>query len=88
MTTELDPRLEVCWLIVERDRDSYSPSFKKFLDKVFLKRFAKCKRSTFEIQNLKIDLKNLAQAVDDIRYPKPHQLSEDTFNVEIYYNQN
>lgn len=85
MATELDPRLEVCWLIVERDRDSYSPSFRKFLDKVFLKRFAKCKRSPFEIQKLKVDLKILAQAIDDIRYVKPQQLSEHTFSVGIYY---
>jgi hypothetical protein len=30
-------------------------------------------------------LKILAQAIDDIRYAKPHQLSEHTFNVGIYY---
>ena len=86
MKTELDPRLEICWLIVGRDRDSYSPRFRKFMEKVFLRRFAKCKRSTFEIQDLKADLKNLAQDIDDIRYSKPEQLIEHTFSIEDYYS--
>ena len=82
MTTKLDPRLEICWLIVGRDRDSYSPSFREFLDKIFLKRFARCKRSTFEIKDLKVDLKNLAQAIDDIKYLRPSQLYEAIAEVE------
>jgi hypothetical protein len=82
MTTELDPRLVICWLIVERNRNSYSPSFREFLDKIFLKRFAKCKRSTFEIQNLKVDLKKLAQAVDEIRYTRPGHLPEAVDEIE------
>ena len=76
MTTELDPRLRICWLLAGKNRNSYSPSFRVFMDKLFLKRFAKCKRSTFKRQDLEVDLKNLAQAVDEIRYTRPIHLPE------------
>ena len=68
MTTKLDPRLDVCWLIVGRDRDSYSPSFREFLDKIFIKRLDKCNGVSLEVDHLEVDLKQLAQAVDEIQY--------------------
>ena len=77
MTTELDQRVILCWDLAQRDRDSYSPSFREFLDKIFLKRLYKCNGVSWVVGHLEYDLKNLAQAVDEIQYIGPSQLSVD-----------
>ena len=86
MANGLDPRIEICWLVVGRDRASYSPSFREFLDKIFLKRFSKCKRNAYEIRDLKVDLKNFAREVDEIRYTRPIHLPEAIAVDEIEYS--
>jgi len=82
MATEIDSHLRLCWDLAQRDRDSYSPNFKEFLDKIFIKRLDKCKGINWHVEDLAVDLEKLAQAVDDIRYPKPHQPSEHTYRVK------
>jgi hypothetical protein len=77
MATELDSHLRLCWDLAKRDRDSYSPNFREFLDKVFLKRLDKCNGVTWEVEDLEVDLKNLAQAIDEIQYISPGHLSID-----------
>jgi hypothetical protein len=77
MTTELDSHLRLCWDLAQRDRDSYSPNFREFLDKIFLKRLDKCNGINWKVEDLMFDLEHLAKAVDEIQYTSPSQLSVD-----------
>ena len=72
MTPKLDSHLRLCWDLANRDRDAYSLNFREFLDKIFIKRLDKCNGVSLEVDHLEVDLKHLAQAVDEIQYITPN----------------
>ena len=80
MATELDYHLEACWDLAQGDRDSYSPKFRKLLDKLFLNRLGRCEGPIGNVEDIKdlvFDLKYFVQLVDDVQYDEPHELGKD-----------
>ena len=69
MATELDPRLELCYKLAEKDRGTYPPRFRESLDKMFLRLIDMCERSNnLKIEDLKSDFKHIAESIDDVEW--------------------
>jgi len=67
MATELDPRLELCYKLAEKDRDTYSPQLRESLDKVFLRLINMCEKSrSLTMEDLKSEFKQIAESIDDV----------------------
>jgi hypothetical protein len=67
MTTELDPRLELCYKLAEKDRDTYSPQLRESLDKVFLRLFGICEKNrSITMEDLKPEFKHIAESIDGV----------------------
>jgi len=67
MATELDPRLEPCYKLAEKERDTYSPQFRESLDKVFLRLIDMCEKSrNLAIEDLKAEFKHIAESIDGV----------------------
>ena len=45
MATELDPRLELCYKLSGKDRDTYPPQSRESLDRMFLDLIDVCEKS-------------------------------------------
>jgi len=66
MENELDPRLELCYKLAEKDRDTYPPHLRESLDKTFLHFICLCeKNDRLKIEDLKSDLKHIAESIND-----------------------
>jgi hypothetical protein len=69
MATELDPRLELCYKLAEKDRDTYSPQFRESLDKVFLRLIDMCEKSkSLAIEDLKPECKHIAESINGVEW--------------------
>ena len=69
MATELDPRLELCYRLAEKDRDTYSPQLSESLDKVFLRLIDMCEKSkNLTIEDLKPEFKHIAESINDVEW--------------------
>lgn len=66
MAVEIDPRLDLCYKLAEKDRDAYSPHYRESLDRVFLRLIDLCERSqNLSIEDLKAECKHIAESVRD-----------------------
>ena len=66
MAKELDPRLELCYELAGKDRDTYPPQSRKFLDKMFLDLIDMCEKSkNVTIEDLKPELEYIAESIND-----------------------
>ena len=64
MAIEIDPRLDLCYKLAEKDRDAYSPHYRESLDRVFLRLIDMCERSqNLSIEDLKAECKHIAESV-------------------------
>ena len=67
MTIEIDPRLELCYELAEKDRDRSSPQYRESLDKVFLRLIDICEKSrNLAIEDLKAECKHIAETMDGV----------------------
>ena len=67
MVSELDPRLELCYKLAEKERDTYPPHLRKSLDNVFLRLINMCEKSrSVTIEDLKPEFKQIAETIDDV----------------------
>ena len=60
MTTELDPRLKLCWELAERDRDKTPSQFRRDLDGIFWHLLNLCDTANLNIHEVKADLTHIA----------------------------
>ena len=66
MAIEIDPRLDLCYKLAEKDRDAYSPYYRESLDRVFLRLIDMCERSqNLSIEDLEAECKHIAESVSD-----------------------
>ena len=63
MTTELNPRLKLCWELAERDRDKIPPLFRRDIDGVFWHLLNLCDMANVNIREVKPDLMYIAGLV-------------------------
>ena len=64
MVAELDSRLELCYKLAEKDRDTFSPQFRESLDKVFLRLIDICEKTkNLTIEDLKPECKHIAESI-------------------------
>ena len=69
MVAELDPRLELCYKLAEKDRDTYPPRVRESLDKIFLNFIGMCEKSDkLKIEDLKSDFKHIAESINDVEW--------------------
>jgi hypothetical protein len=69
MATEYDPRLELCYKLAEKNRDTYSPQSREYLDKMFLDLIDMCEKSkNLTIEDLKPELEYIAESINDFRW--------------------
>ncbi len=65
MAIEIDPRLDLCYKLAEKDRNTYSPKNRESLDKVFLRLIDICEKSrNLAIEDLKAECKHIAENID------------------------
>ena len=64
MAIEIDPRLDLCYKLAEKDRDTYSPQYRESLDRVFLRLIDMCEKSkNLALEDLKEEFKHIAESV-------------------------
>ena len=64
MAIEIDPRLDLCYKLAEKDRDTYSPQYRESLDRVFLRLIDMCEKSrNLAIEDLRAEFKHIAESV-------------------------
>ena len=69
MAIEIDPRLELCYKLAEKDRNTYSPQLRESLDKVFLHLIDMCEKSDkLKIEDLKSDCRHIAESINDVEW--------------------
>jgi hypothetical protein len=67
MTTDLDPRLELCYKLAEKDRDTCSPQSRESLDKIFLRLIGICEKSrNLAIEDLKAEFKHIIKSTEGV----------------------
>jgi hypothetical protein len=67
MTIELDPRLELCYELAEKHRDTCSPQARESLDKIFLYLIGICEKSrNLAIEDLKAEFKHITKSIDGV----------------------
>ena len=72
MAIEIDPRLDLCYKLAEKDRDTYSPQYRESLDRVFLRLIDMCEKSrSLAIEDLKAEFKHIAESVSVVEQTKP-----------------
>jgi hypothetical protein len=61
MVIKIDPRLDLCYKLAEKDRETYSLQHRESLDKIFLRLINMCERSgNLAIEDLKAECKHIA----------------------------
>ena len=69
MVIEIDPRLELCYKLAEKNRDTYSPQLRESLDKIFLNFIDMCEKSDkLKIEDLKSDFRHIAESINDVEW--------------------
>ena len=69
MATELDPRLELCYELAEKERDAYPPHVRESLDKIFLNLIDMCEKSeSLTIEDLKPEFKHIAESINEYQW--------------------
>jgi DNA-binding transcriptional regulator/RsmH inhibitor MraZ len=69
MATELDPQLELCYKLAEKERDTYPPHLRESLDKIFLDLILMCEKSKdLTIENLKPQFEHIAESINDVEW--------------------
>jgi hypothetical protein len=69
MPFELDPRLELCYELAGKDRDTYPPQSRESLDKMFLDLIDMCEKSkNLTIEDLKPELIHIAESIKDYQW--------------------
>ena len=69
MANELDPRLELCYRLAEKDRDTFSPQYRESLDKIFLNFIDMCEKSDkLKIEDLKSDFRHIVESINDVEW--------------------
>ena len=69
MVAELDPRLELCYKLAEKDRDTYPPNVRESLDEIFLNLIDMCEKSKdLTIEDLKPEFKHIAESVNEYQW--------------------
>jgi len=69
MTTELDPRLELCYKLAGKERDTYPPHLRESLDKIFFNLIDTCEKSDkLKIEDLKSDFRHIAESINDVEW--------------------
>ena len=64
MAIEIDPRLDLCYKLAEKDRDTYPPQYRESLDRLFLRLIDMCEKSrNLAIEDLKAEFKHIAESV-------------------------
>ena len=67
MVVEFDPRLELCYKLAEKKRDTYPPHLRESLDNVFLRLIDMCeKSSSVTMEDLKPEFKQIAESIDGV----------------------
>ena len=71
MAIETDSRLDLCYKLAEKDRNTYSPQYRESLDRVFLRLIDMCEKSrNLAIEDLKAEFKHIAESVSDVEETK------------------
>ena len=71
MVAELDPLLERCYKLAEKERDTYPPHLRESLDKIFLNFIDMCEKSDkLKIEDLKSDFRHIAESINDFEWTK------------------
>jgi len=71
MAIEIDSRLDLCYKLAEKDRNTYSPQYRESLDRVFLRLIDMCEKSrNLAIEDLKAEFKHIAESVSDVEETK------------------
>ena len=69
MIAESDPRLELCYKLAEKERDTYPLHLRESLDKIFLNFIDMCEKSDkLKIEDLKSDFKHIADSINDVEW--------------------
>jgi hypothetical protein len=69
MKTELDPRLELCYKLAEKDRDTCPLQVQESLDKIFLSLINMCEKSkSLTIEDLKPECKHIAESINEYQW--------------------
>ena len=69
MKTELHPPLEHCYKLAEKNRDTYSPQSREYLDKMFLDLIDMCEKSkNLTIEDLKPECKHIAESINEYQW--------------------
>ena len=69
MSTELDPRLELCYELAGKDRDTYPPQSRESLDRMFLDLIDVCEKSkNLTLEDLKPELEYIAESINDFEW--------------------
>ena len=72
MAIEIDPRLDLCYKLAEKDRDTYSPQYRESLDRVFLRLIDMCEKSrNLALEDLKAEFKHIAESVSSSEKTRP-----------------
>jgi hypothetical protein len=67
MTIEIDPRLELCYKLAKKDRDTFSPQIRESLDKTFLRLIRICEKSrNLAVEDLKAEFKHIIKSIDGV----------------------
>jgi putative methionine-R-sulfoxide reductase with GAF domain len=62
-------RLELCYKLAEKERDTYPPHIRESLDKIFLKLIDMCEKSkNLTIEDLKPECKHIAESINDVEW--------------------
>lgn len=71
MAIEIDSRLDLCYKLAEKDRNTYSPQYRESLDRVFLRLIDMCEKSrNLVIEDLKAEFKHIAESVSGVEETK------------------
>ena len=71
MAIEIDSRLDLCYKLAEKDRNTYSPQYRESLDRVFLRLIDMCEKSrNLALEDLKAEFKHIAESVSDVEETK------------------
>ena len=71
MAIEIDPQLELCYKLAEKERDTYPPHLRESLDNVFFRLIDMCEKSkSITLEDLKPEFKQIAESIDGVERPE------------------
>lgn len=64
MAIEIDPQLELCYKLAEKERDTYPPHLRESLDNVFFRLIDMCEKSnSVTLEDLKPEFKQIVESI-------------------------